>query len=90
MVLDHGSSATVTFSHEDHTLGNPLRHVLMQNSEVTSAGYSIPHPLESKMVLHVQSSDYAVDAVATGLDRLAELCEETVKNFNEALIRERQ
>lgn len=82
---DQSSTATITFSHEDHTVGNPLRHVLMQREDVTSAGYSIPHPLEPKMLLHVQSTDYAVDAVAKGLNRLAEICDVALKSFDVAM-----
>ncbi|CCD17721.1 hypothetical protein, unlikely [Trypanosoma congolense IL3000] len=79
------SAATVTFSHEDHTLGNPLRYVLMQDPDVTSAGYAIPHPLEAKMQLHVQSNVYVVDAVVKGLERLAEICEVTLRNFEDCM-----
>ncbi|ORC87068.1 DNA-directed RNA polymerase I/III subunit [Trypanosoma theileri] len=84
-LTDTESTATITFSHEDHTLGNPLRHVLMQNPEVTSAGYAIPHPLEAKMLLHVQSTDYAVEAVAEGLERLAVICDQTMKSFDDCM-----
>lgn len=86
-VTDTESIAVITFSHEDHTLGNPLRHVLMQNPKVSTAGYAIPHPLESKMLLHVHSTDYAVEAVAEGLERLASICEETLSSFNNAIKR---
>lgn len=82
------SAVEMTFSHEDHTLGNPLRHVLMQNTEVTSAGYTIPHPLEPKMLLHVQSTDYAVDAVAAGLERLAAICDETLASFDACMMQQ--
>jgi DNA-directed RNA polymerase I and III subunit RPAC2 len=83
--LDESSSvATVTFTHEDHTLGNPLRHVLMQMPHVTSAGYAIPHPLEPKMVLHLQSTTYAVDALAEGLERLGVVCDQTRASFDAA------
>lgn len=84
-VTEADSVAVITFSHEDHTIGNPLRHVMMQNPEVASAGYTIPHPLESKMILHVHSSDYAVEAVAQGLERLAVICEEAIESFNTAM-----
>ncbi|CBZ28577.1 DNA-directed RNA polymerase-like protein [Leishmania mexicana MHOM/GT/2001/U1103] len=85
-ITDNESTAVVTFSHEDHTLGNPLRHVLMQNAAVTSAGYAIPHPLEPKMLLHVQASDYAVEAVAMGLERLAEICDDTISSFDNCMV----
>ncbi|CCW62291.1 unnamed protein product [Phytomonas sp. EM1] len=87
-ISDTESTALLTFSHEDHTLGNPLRHVLMQNPDVSTAGYSIPHPLEPKMLLHVQSTDYAVDVVTNGLERLATICDETLANFNECLAKQ--
>jgi len=79
-----GSTVTASFFHEDHTLGNPLRHVLMQQANTLTAGYAIPHPLEPRMVVHVQSTEYAVDAIANGLERLAALCEETVTSFEAA------
>lgn len=87
-ITDSESTVVVAFSHEDHTLGNPLRHVLMQNPDVTSAGYAIPHPLEAKMLLHVQSSDYAVEAVANGLERLAVICDETLASFNDCMVQQ--
>ncbi|CAN0209296.1 unnamed protein product, partial [Hapterophycus canaliculatus] len=40
---------------EDHTLGNALRHVLMENKEVDFCGYSVPHPSEPKMNLRLQT-----------------------------------
>ena len=46
---------TATILHEDHTLGNILRERLMARSDVYTAGYSIPHPLEPKMKFHLQS-----------------------------------
>lgn len=87
-ISEKETTTVVTFSHEDHTLGNPLRHVLMQNPEVTSAGYAIPHPLEAKMVLHVQSTDYAVDAVAAGLERLAAICDQTRADFDACMLKQ--
>jgi len=40
-------SRTFAIGNEDHTLGNALRHVLMQNNEVEFAGYSVPHPVSN-------------------------------------------
>ena len=47
-------NATFVFGNEDHTLGNSLRHVLMQREEVEFCGYSVPHPYEPKMNLRLQ------------------------------------
>ncbi|CAN0181086.1 unnamed protein product, partial [Discosporangium mesarthrocarpum] len=49
------SCATFVFGDEDHTLGNALRHVLMQQKEVDFCGYSVPHPSEPKMNLRLQT-----------------------------------
>lgn len=45
---------TFVLREEDHTLGNLLRHVIMQNEAVEYCGYSIPHPSEAKLCLRVQ------------------------------------
>jgi len=45
---------------EDHTLGNLLRAQLLKDPQVIFAGYRVPHPLEHKFVLRVQTtSDYS-------------------------------
>jgi DNA-directed RNA polymerase subunit L len=48
-------AGTFTFSREDHTLGNLLRMQLLQDKNVLFAGYRIPHPLEHKMLVRVQT-----------------------------------
>lgn len=78
------STATFSFSHEDHTLGNVLRFMLMASPDVLTAGYSIPHPLEPKMVLHVQSRRYAVDVVAESLENVAVMCDKWAASFDAA------
>jgi DNA-directed RNA polymerases I and III subunit RPAC2 len=80
------SAAKVIFLYEDHTLGNSLRHVLMQNPNVITAGYNVPHPLEPKMMLQVSTKGYAPDVVAEGLEELAVLCENLAGNFNGAVL----
>ncbi|XP_071789594.1 carbohydrate deacetylase-like [Asterias amurensis] len=45
---------------EDHTLGNMLRQQLLKDPQVLFAGYKVPHPLENKFVLRVQTTpDYS-------------------------------
>ncbi|KNH07433.1 RNA polymerase I subunit RPC19 [Perkinsela sp. CCAP 1560/4] len=48
-------NTTMTLMYEDHTLGNVLRHYLMSRADVHAAGYVIPHPLEPKMRVYLQS-----------------------------------
>ncbi len=52
----HPSSRTFAIGDEDHTLGNALRHVLMQNAKVEFAGYSVPHPSEPVVQIRVQTA----------------------------------
>ncbi|XP_055331085.1 DNA-directed RNA polymerase II subunit RPB11-like [Paramacrobiotus metropolitanus] len=54
------NAAVFTFNKEDHTLGNMLRAQLIKDPNVVFAGYKVPHPLENKFVLRVQTTaDYA-------------------------------
>ena len=52
----HPSSRTYAIGDEDHTLGNAIRHVLMQNANVDFAGYSVPHPSEPVVHIRVQTA----------------------------------
>ena len=52
----HPSARTYAIGDEDHTLGNALRHVLMQNQKVEFAGYSVPHPSEPVVHIRVQTA----------------------------------
>lgn len=50
-------SATFVLGNEDHTLGNSLRHILIQRPETEFCGYSVPHPYEPKMNIRLQTND---------------------------------
>lgn len=54
------NAAHFTINKEDHTLGNLLRMQLLKDPKVLFAGYKIPHPLEHKFILRVQTTpDYS-------------------------------
>jgi DNA-directed RNA polymerase II subunit RPB11 len=54
------NAAVFTVNKEDHTLGNALRTQLLKDPQVVFAGYKIPHPLEAKFVLRIQTTpDYS-------------------------------
>ena len=78
------SSATFIFGNEDHTLGNSLRHVLMNRKETTFCGYSVPHPYEPKMNirLQVENGSKAIDVLKAGLSEL----EETANLLDDAFV----
>ncbi|PVU91251.1 hypothetical protein BB559_004227 [Furculomyces boomerangus] len=41
---------------EDHTIANSIRYKLLENKNVIFAGYSMPHPLEYRVLIRVQTS----------------------------------
>ena len=49
------NNRTFCIGDEDHTIGNALRHVLMQQEHVGFAGYSVPHPSEPVVQIRVQT-----------------------------------
>lgn len=49
-------AGTVVIQREDHTMGNLIRMGLHRHTDVVFAGYRIPHPLEAKMVVKVQTN----------------------------------
>ncbi|RMX45281.1 hypothetical protein pdam_00000816 [Pocillopora damicornis] len=54
------NAAHFVVNKEDHTLGNLLRAQLLRDPQVIFAGYKVPHPLEHKFVLRVQTTpDYS-------------------------------
>ena len=58
--------AIFTVNKEDHTLGNIIRTQLLKDPHVLFAGYKNPHPLESKIVIRIQTdSDYSPQEALT-------------------------
>ena len=49
------NTSIFTFNKEDHTLGNLLRARLLKSPHVQFSGYKVPHPLEAKFELRVQT-----------------------------------
>uniref|UniRef100_A0A8C9PQ15 DNA-directed RNA polymerase RBP11-like dimerisation domain-containing protein n=1 Tax=Spermophilus dauricus TaxID=99837 RepID=A0A8C9PQ15_SPEDA len=49
-----------TINKEDHTLGNIIKSQLLKDPQVLFAGYKVPHPLEHKIIIRVQTTpDYS-------------------------------
>ena len=82
------SCATYQFTHEDHTLGNALRYMLMKNPDVELAGYSIPHPCEDVMNIRVQTTGSATanEAFKQSLHDLILVGEACQSKFSEAVM----
>jgi len=79
-------SKTFIFGNEDHTLGNSLRHVLMQSPKVDFCGYSVPHPYEPKMNMRLQTRrEPAVNVMREGLNELSGACDKMHDAFEDAI-----
>ena len=52
-VDDNNHAGVFSIYLEDHTVGNLLKHVLLQNKDIRFAGYRKPHPLENKIEVKI-------------------------------------
>lgn len=84
---DDPGCVTFVFHHEDHTLGNLLRSVLVTNRKVDFAGYTIPHPSEPILHLRIQCQvGYkAEDMLKEAFVTIREMCGVVEGSFEEAL-----
>ncbi|VDK80182.1 unnamed protein product [Litomosoides sigmodontis] len=66
------SNLTVVLHEEDHTVGNSLKHVLCKMQDVELCGYNVPHPLEDKILIRLQTKHGvpAADVLLKGLEEL--------------------
>ncbi|KAJ1362005.1 putative DNA-directed RNA polymerases I and III subunit RPAC2 [Parelaphostrongylus tenuis] len=63
---------TLILREEDHTIGNSLKHILCRMRGVEFCGYNVPHPLEDKILLRLQTKDGVVAGTVL-LEALAHL-----------------
>lgn len=86
-----GSSSTFCIGDEGHTLGNALRHVLMQNRrDVSFAGYSVPHPSDPVVQIRVQTTDSSPSKSASRVlqqacQTLSEQCDIVLQKLEEVI-----
>ncbi|PWN28465.1 RBP11-like subunits of RNA polymerase, partial [Jaminaea rosea] len=66
------NAVTVVLNKEDHTMGNMLRHAVLAVPGVLFCGYKVPHPLEPRTVLKIQTDGRLtpVQALRTGCERI--------------------
>ncbi|XP_034819854.1 DNA-directed RNA polymerase II subunit RPB11-a isoform X1 [Pan paniscus] len=65
-----------TINKEDHTLGNIIKSQLLKDPQVLFAGNKVPHPLERKIIIRVQTTpDYSPQEAFTNAiaDLISEL-----------------
>jgi DNA-directed RNA polymerase subunit L/DNA-directed RNA polymerase alpha subunit len=69
---------------EDHTLGNILQTWLDENevgSEISFAGYKIPHPLRDEMVLRIGVDDGQQDTARGAIARACRSCADMFRSW---------
>jgi DNA-directed RNA polymerase I and III subunit RPAC2 len=87
------SSRTFCLGDEDHTLGNSVRHILMQNRTVGFCGYSVPHPSEPVVQIRIQTqpetkggdAPTAIDALKVGCQTLHDQCDIVLEKLESLL-----
>nr|XP_032811288.1 DNA-directed RNA polymerases I and III subunit RPAC2-like [Petromyzon marinus] len=80
--VDDDTCVTFVLNGEDHTLGNPLRYMVMKNPDVDFCGYSVTHPSEDKINFRIQTRGIpAVDTFRRGLCELTTVCEHILAAF---------
>jgi DNA-directed RNA polymerases I and III subunit RPAC2 len=89
LVVLPGTEQARTFAlgNEDHTLGNAVRHVLLQDESVTFTGYSVPHPAEPVVHIRVQTNHQttATAALRSACNVLASQCDIVLEKLEEIL-----
>ncbi|KAK8729490.1 hypothetical protein OTU49_008500 [Cherax quadricarinatus] len=83
---------TFVINGEDHTLGNALKHFIVQNPAVEFCGYTVPHPMERKIHIRIQTWDTpAVEVLHQALkdlkkqnEAVKKLIQDEVKRYQEA------
>ncbi|KAK0529106.1 DNA-directed RNA polymerase II core subunit [Tilletia horrida] len=70
------NTVTVIFNKEDHTLGNLVRHAVLKQPSVLFAGYKVPHPLEPRTLVRIQT-----DGSKTPIQALRDACQVLITNF---------
>jgi DNA-directed RNA polymerase I and III subunit RPAC2 len=88
------TSRTFVLGDEDHTLGNALRHVLINDGRVDFAGYCVPHPSEPVVHIRVQTNTAtatksvpaltAIEALKESCSTLSKQCDMVLEKLMEA------
>ncbi|GLJ17788.1 hypothetical protein SUGI_0310730 [Cryptomeria japonica] len=84
------NAATFVIEREDHTVGNVVRMQLHRDPNVLFAGYKLPHPLQYKVLLRIQTTsqsspmqayNLAIDDLDKELDCLKSSFEAELERF---------
>ncbi|CDW83457.1 rna polymerase ii core subunit [Stylonychia lemnae] len=89
----------LTIKQEDHSLGNLVRHQLLENPRVKFSGYRKPHPLEEHVEIKVFLSIFLIPfqvqtngevAPPTAIIQAADQLYKMLQKLNESLLQQAQ
>ncbi len=76
---------TLIIENEEHTVGSLLQSYLLADSNVSNAGYNVPHPLEKKCKVtyilknqNIKTMNDVVSKITTDLDILASMLKDSL------------
>lgn len=82
---DDDKCVTFVLHHEDHTLGNTLRYMIMKDPAVEFCGYTVPHPSEHQINLRIQTRGKPChEVLQTALYELQNTCDHVLDTFKDA------
>lgn len=83
------NAATFVIEREDHTIGNIVRMQLHRDPNVLFAGYKLPHPLQYKILLRIQTTSQSspMQAYNLAIDDLDKELDHLKKAFEDELVR---
>lgn len=83
------NAATFVVEREDHTIGNLVRMQLHRDPSVLFAGYKLPHPLQYKILLRIQTTSQSspMQAYNLAIDDLDKELDLMKRSFEDELVR---
>jgi DNA-directed RNA polymerase II subunit RPB11 len=83
------NAATFVIEREDHTIGNIVRMQLHRDPNVLFAGYKLPHPLQYKILLRIQTTSQSspMQAYNLAIDDLDKELDHLKRSFEDELVR---
>jgi len=85
------NAAAFVIEKEDHTLGNLIRMQLLNDPNVIFAGYRMPHPLDHKIVIKIQTNKNSTPTttLTTAINNLKDEFSLLEERFKDALASKR-
>jgi len=79
------NAATILLKKQDHTMANMIRSQLLLDPSVLFAGYKVPHPLETDVIIKIQTDERSnpADALKRACTLLIQQTLDVKRQFSE-------